>query len=220
MDIGAWFNSAVRLITQPREEVYREEAAQPYANLGAVVFWAAAAAIISAILSWISWSMFRTAGGLAALADMPGLPPDMAGNLEEMMNQSFMRPTSFGGVLGSLIGTLVGFFIGVGLLYLVARLLGGQGDFTRYAYLLASIYGPIAIVGALLGLVPVLGGCVALLLSIYQIYLAIIATQAGMNLTTGRAAIVVLLPVILALLLVFCVVGLGLAALAAMMGGN
>lgn len=220
MDIGAWFNSAVRLVTQPRQEVYRDEAAQPYATLGGVVFWAVVAAIVSAILSWITWSMFRTAGGMAALADLPGLPPELQDQFGQIMNQGFMRPTGIGGVLGAIIWGLVGFFIGVGLLYLVARLFGGQGDFTRYAYLLASIYGPIAIVNALLGVVPILGGCLVFLLSIYQIYLAIIATSAEMNLPTGRAAIVVLLPVILALLLAFCVAAVGAAAIFSLMGNQ
>jgi hypothetical protein len=102
---------------------------------------------------------------------------------------------------GSIIGVPLGFFIGVGILFLFAKLFGGTGTFLQQAYAFALFSVPIQGISAIAGLVPVLGGLVSFALGIYSIFLAVFAISASHRLTTGRAVAVVLLPAAIVLVL-------------------
>ena len=91
---------------------------------------------------------------------------------------------------------LIIFFIGSAILYGLAKILGGKGGFEKHTYLLAAI-DTLMIVTAILGLIPVLGGLVGFLLMLYMLYLAILAMQVSHGLDFIKAAIVVLIPVVL-----------------------
>jgi hypothetical protein len=104
--------------------------------------------------------------------------------------------------------------VGTGILYLVAKLLGGTGEFGRYAYLNASFTAPLTILSSLLSVVPVLS-CLSLFISIYQLVLTYYSTKVEHNLTSGKALVVVLLPLIVVLLLVFCFITFVVGALMA-----
>ena len=97
------------------------------------------------------------------------------------------------------------FLIGVGIYHLIAKLLGGQGEFGRYAYLNAAYAAPLGIVASLLSLVP-FASCLTIFISIYQIVLAYFATKVEHRLTSGRALLTVLLPVIVVVGLMACAV--------------
>ena len=114
------------------------------------------------------------------------------------------------------IGTFIGFFIGVGILYLIARAFKGTGDFLTYAHALALISVPVTAISAVLGLIPILGGLAAMALGIYAIYLAILATVSTHQLPMDRAVWVVLIPVLVGAVLAFCVIAAASAALIAL----
>ena len=61
-------------------------------------------------------------------------------------------------------------------------------------------------------MIPFLG-CITIFIGIYQLVLTYYSTKVEHNLTSGRALIVVLLPLIVVLLLVFCFVFFVLGAL-------
>jgi len=119
--------------------------------------------------------------------------------------------------LSSIITVPIGFLIGVGILWLVARLLGGSGEYSRYAYLNATYTAPLTILSALLGVVPILG-CISIVLYIYQLVLTYYVTKVEHQLSSGRALIVVLTPVIFVLLLVACFVFFVAGALVMLQG--
>jgi hypothetical protein len=100
-----------------------------------------------------------------------------------------------------IIGTIIGFFIGVGILYLIAKMFNGSGTFLSYAYLLSLIFVPLGAISAIIGLIPVIGGLVALAIGIFEIYLAILATASAHRLPMDRATWVVLIPVIVGLVI-------------------
>ena len=109
-------------------------------------------------------------------------------------------------VLPLFIFTPLGFLIGAGIFHLIATLLGGRGNYGNYTYLLASFEAPIAVINAVISFIPVAGGCLAVILSIYSIVLTYFATKVEYNLTSGKAIAVVLIPVFVVLLLVACAV--------------
>ena len=96
-----------------------------------------------------------------------------------------------GGFFGAFIGlflSLLWFFVGAGILWLSARMLGGTGsNFMTHAYLLSLSYTPLRIIGAVIGVMPVLGGLVAFVAYLYQLYSAGLAMQASQRMQPGRA---------------------------------
>ena len=103
----------------------------------------------------------------------------------------------------AIISVPVAFFIGVAILFVVAKLFGGTGTFLEQSYAMALFYVPIQAVTAILGLVPFFGGLATFVLGIYEIILAVFAIAASQRLSTGRSVAVVLLPGVI-LLFVAC----------------
>ena len=121
-----------------------------------------------------------------------------------------------GTFIGGFISAYVGFFILAGILFIVAKLFSGTGTFLTYAFLLSLIYVPLEIISSVAGILPFLGGLVALAAGLYSIYLAIHATASSHRLSLGQSTAVVLIPIavlfVLAVILTFTI---GLALLAA-----
>jgi site-specific recombinase len=122
--------------------------------------------------------------------------------------------------VSSFIGTFIGFFLGAGILWLAARMLGGTGsDFMTHSYLLSLSYTPTRVLGALLGIIPIIGWLIGLALVIYQLYLAGLAMQASQRMQPGRAQMAAFLPAIIGVVLggLCCVIAFG-AIVAALSG--
>ncbi len=94
--------------------------------------------------------------------------------------------------LFALFAVLLGFYLFNGLVYLGARILGGNGNFGIQTYLLSLFTVPIGIVASLMVLVPCAGGIGALVLLIYRVVLDVRAIKVVHNLTTGKAVVAVL----------------------------
>ncbi|MEK6954109.1 MAG: YIP1 family protein [Candidatus Micrarchaeota archaeon] len=91
-------------------------------------------------------------------------------------------------LFSTLIGGIIGSFIGVGVLYLVAMLLGGKGSFEDMYYLLSIFAAPITI----LGIIPFVG----FLASLYGLYLLTLAIMEVHGFDTLKAVLVWLIPAI------------------------
>lgn len=113
--------------------------------------------------------------------------------------------------LAALLGAPAQFFGFAGLLYLVARMLGGRGDFKTQAYLIALFWAPLMIASDVVELIPLptVAKTLALLLRAYALCLCplALASAQGIRLTQAWAAL--LIPVVAGLL--FGLVTLGVA---------
>jgi hypothetical protein len=121
--------------------------------------------------------------------------------------------TGYGTIIGGFIGAFIGFFITVGLIYLLARLLGGTGEFLEHAWLLSLVWVPIQAASAVIGIIPVLGGIVQLALAIYGLVLYIYATSSAQRITLGRATVAVLIPGIVLAVIVLILLAIAAAFL-------
>jgi hypothetical protein len=103
----------------------------------------------------------------------------------------------------SFIAVPLTFFVVVGIQYLLAKAFRGEGNFLTqgYTYLLFEV--PIAIAGYLLGLIPFFGSIAGFALTIYGIVLNVFAIMAVHRLSGGKAAGVVLIPIVVIFLLIF-----------------
>jgi hypothetical protein len=215
MDFAGALQTWIGVLTRPGEEVFQQEKMNPNANLVTAIIWVAIVAFISSILGWLRFEMMGGASAVEQMLSQSGLPPEMVAQFNAIGR---MGATGIGGVLLSIITGMLFFLIGVGILHLVARVLGGDGAYSVYAYLMAAIYVPVALISAILSLIPLLGSCLGSILSIYGIVLAVFATKVNYMLSTGKAIVVVLIPVIVILLLVLCAAAVGAAMVLGMNG--
>jgi hypothetical protein len=111
----------------------------------------------------------------------------------------------FGGFIVSIIlapiFAAIGLFIGAGILHLLVMLIVGSRNSGFEATFRVGAY---AAVTSLVSWIPFIGGILAL----YGIYLGIVGIREMHNTTTGKAALVVLIPVAVIFLLVLALIAL------------
>jgi hypothetical protein len=107
----------------------------------------------------------------------------------------------------SLITTPILFYLNIGLFFVCASIFGGKGKFNSQAYLTSLFFVPLSIISGFVGFltyVPVIGAPIiiiaALGISIIQWILTFRVLKVVHQLTTGKAATAVLLPLILIVL--------------------
>lgn len=171
-------------------------------DLGWATIYLAISTVIAAILGAISFVLNR-----------PYLQQQMR-DLEDRLDGQPLPPfatTLMGGqslagvIISSLFFTIIAFFIWTGLVYLLGRLFGGTGAFGELAYDIALFWAPIAVIRGLIGVisigpVAVIGGIIGLVVGLYNIYLSWLSVQSGMNLSPGKAAGVIAIPLLVLVL--------------------
>ena len=103
-------------------------------------------------------------------------------------------------MLADIIFIPLGFFIGVGIYYLIAKAFKGTGTFLAQMYTTLLYQVPLSILSLLLALVPFVG-FIGGFLGIYSIVLNVFSIMAVHRLSGGKATLVVLLPIIIAVVL-------------------
>ncbi len=210
MDFGAMIQTWLNVLTHPGETVFQEERTKPQATLANAIIWIIIAGVIAAIFgaigAAISGALGTGAGLMQTILSQADLPPEA----HQQMLRIFAARTAGGGagLFGALCGTLfivpIFFLIGSGIFFVIAKLFGGDGDFSEQTYLLATFTAPITIVNAVIGVVPYLGGCVTFFISIYQLVLTYYAIKVSHNLSSGKAIMTVLVPILVIFACVIC----------------
>jgi hypothetical protein len=105
------------------------------------------------------------------------------------------------------------FYIFNGLNYVVAKQLGGEGDFTSQAYAVSLYAVPISIVSGIVSVfsgIPIIGilaALVTLVIAVAGIYFGIQAFMGVHKLTAGKAAVASIVPaLVIGLLLACCII--------------
>jgi len=96
------------------------------------------------------------------------------------------------------------------IIYLIAGILGGKGEYGTHFGLMAYFYAPMIIIVTLLGLIPGLGGIPNLLAGLYALYMLVASTKEAYQLSATRAVIACLVScVIFAIPIVLAAIMLG-----------
>lgn|GEM_PF-2593137 len=101
--------------------------------------------------------------------------------------------TFFSDWIGGFIGLIIAYFIGVGILFLFAKLFGGKGDYMPYynGFSYLSLFMLLQIIPGQIGKILVfLGGLWAIVMSIFL-------TRSHFKLSTGKAVATVLIPYVI-----------------------
>lgn len=198
MDFAGAIETWRRVLTQPGEPVFEQERTNPNATLQTALIWMLIAGVVAAIFGWIAGLIGLSSA--AAMISQMGLPPEVEAQMGPMMS------TMMGSAgLAAIITVPVFFLIGTFITHLIAKLLGGQGEYSPYAYLASTYQAPITMISSILAIIPFAGGCVSFLLSIYSWVLTYFAVKVNYNLTSGRALAVVLIPLAIVIVLALCV---------------
>ncbi len=181
-------NQYIKIITKPGPMTFAEEMGK--ASWDIVWVQLISYAIITAILGYLATLISPT-----TLNTTTG-----TGSVNPAILQS-LRSVTLGLALGNIVLVPLFFFIGMAIIYGLARAFGGQGRFVTqsYTYLLFDV--PLGIVSSLVSLIPIAGGFIALAIGIYRVILAIFSIMAVHRLSGGRATAVVLIPIGVVLLL-------------------
>ena len=123
----------------------------------------------------------------------------------------------FGNIIGIPIITTIGLFIGAGIYHLLVLLFVRPAHAGYEATFRAVAYAQAVQAVAFLAFIPILGLLVILVIAVYQVVLNVIAIREMHATTTGRAVLVVLVPVAIVLILGLLLVGTILAIFAAAM---
>ena len=173
---------------------------------------------IAAIAGLVSSLIFAgtVQGALPSVLQQLNLSPEEMAQAEQAL-RFLPGNVAVGAGFSSLANILwvpVWFLIGVGIYHLIAKLLGGTGEYGRLAYLSAAFSAPLGIVTTLLSLIP-LAGCVTPLIGIYTLVLSYFAVKVEHQLSSGRAIMVILIPalvlIVLAMCFIFGIVGMIMA---------
>jgi hypothetical protein len=121
----------------------------------------------------------------------------------------------FGDIIGIPIVTTIGLFIGAGIYHLLVLLFVRPAHAGYEATFRAVAYAQAVQAVAFLAFIPILGILVILVIAVYQVVLNVIAIREMHATTTGRAVLVVLVPVAIVLILGLLLVGTILAIIAA-----
>jgi hypothetical protein len=212
MDFAGWIETWRRVLTQPGEPVFEQEKMNPNGTLQTALIWMVIAGVVAAIFGLIAGAI--GASSMSAALSQAGLPPEMEAQLAPMIGMMT------GSSIAAIITVPVFFLIGTFILHLIAKMLGGQGEYSTFAYLSSTFQAPLTIASSILAIIPFLGGCVSLLIMIYNYVLSFYAVKANYGLTSGRAIAVVLIPLALLMVLGICFIFVVAGSIAALSGGN
>ncbi len=124
---------------------------------------------------------------------------DQTGSLDTMDMIEVGDITLTSSIINGAIGSIVGTFIGAGLVFLFAKLFKGKGKYME-------LFTPIAFISILswltiLNIIPTLGNIINLAAGIWSIVVLVIIVRKVCDLTTGKAAAVVIIPLALFIIL-------------------
>ena len=209
---GLW-QKFINVTTKPGAQSFTNEL--PTANWSDIWIALLGLGVIIAVTGFIR-SLYVQAALAAGNPMFNGLSPQQ----QQALDRIFSNTGSGAGNFGAIIWVPLGFFIGMGILFVSAKIFGGAGSFLQQAYSFMLFYVPINGLGAILGLIPVLGGFASFLLWIYSIVLAVFAMMASQRLSGGRAVAAVLLPAVIVALLVCALLTVIIIALASGINGT
>jgi hypothetical protein len=218
MDLRASIQVWLQVLRTPGEAVMTAEMQKPYARLGTAVVWLVASGLVT-VLIWILVFMLLDPMG-QSMAMMPDFLAEMGfseAESEEMVTQ--MEATAQMSMFLMLCGMLVGIptfaLAWSGLLWLMARLVGGVGNYEKQTFLLASFTAPLVVLSTLAYLFPLLGLAIVMGLAVYNLYLTFLALKVVHELPKEKAVTAVLAPTLVVFAAGCCALTLWLALLGA-----
>jgi hypothetical protein len=177
-----WSEAWIAALTRPSEQTYAAIAHDPEATNQRAYNWIAIAVIVAYLIQIVAILVFAGGAQFDFVSLLCGIPV-------------------------AIVVVAIVFTISAGLSHVIARMLGGVGEYAELANALAAYYAPLSIISAVLATVllfiPVLGQIAGLILGLYAIVLNVIAIKAVHEFEWWKA---IFSSIVIWLFLVACVV--------------
>jgi len=171
-----WYAVWATALTRPNLASYEALASQPQASLSRASLWVFLSATLAGLIS------------LAVTLAFPSLSPFPTGATEGLSGSSapYLVLLCMAPFLGAM--AVLGLYISAGISHVIARALGGIGEFRQLAFVMAAYTSPISIVSSIMGAIPLVN-LLVLPITLFTIYLNILAIKAVHRFSWGRAVV-------------------------------
>ncbi len=199
-----FYQTWLKALTRPNEQNFAEMALSAGASPNKAYLWVFLTNLVNMLVAFALQGV-----NMRQLRQF--LPPEAG--------QYFSQPAGGVGLIGVLCGAPVSaalsvlfFALGVALIQWIAKMLGGQGNYSKLVYVMGAIAAPVALLSAVLTLlsaIPFIGilfSLVSMVVGLYALFLNIVAVKGVNQFGWGQAAGAVLLPAVVVFLLVCCCV--------------
>lgn len=215
MDLNNTLAVWMQALSRSGEENFFEELNHEGANLATAVIWMVAASLVS----FIVWALYiivfdpvgQTLELMPEMLSNAGMTPEV---VDEFMvqGQASMANTFYTTLILGLLAVPFVFLLLSGVLWIIARLWGGEGGYVEQTYVLAAFAAPLFILANLFNLVPLIGPFLILATTFYSIRLTFHALKAVHHITSGQAWGTLALP-LSGLIFFFCCFTLVIASM-------
>lgn len=141
-----------------------------------------------------TFEQYERRGGLQQALIYVGVAAAVAGIFGFVFNLVNGITAALGGLIAAVVGPVIGFLVFAALIYYIGRQQGGTGTQDEVFYTTSLYAAPILAITGAISAIPLLN-CVllpaTLLLGLYQIFLAYLATRSSMNLDQTKGIITV-----------------------------
>ncbi len=86
------------------------------------------------------------------------------------------------------------------ILFILAKILGGKGDFSTHTYLISLLTAPLVVL-SLVGLIPIMGWVLYIPIALYSLHPLTIALRESHGFSVARAVLTWLIPFIVLILI-------------------
>jgi hypothetical protein len=188
--VGSFYQIWLLVLRRPREDTFQALVDDPGATVGRGALWIFLTSMVGYVVAFtVRYGLF------ASMLEDAGQTAGFEG-----MTAGVAIAVLCGLPLAAAMAVL-GFMLSAALLQFIAGALGGDGTFRQLFFATASYTAPVTLAGSLLSVIPLIGGCLALPLSIYTLYLNALAIKAVNRFSWAAAMVTLFIPVIFWVLL-------------------
>jgi Tfp pilus assembly protein PilF len=191
-----WHEVWLTALSRPTPTAYEVLLSDPEVSVSRALIW-------SAIAGLVGGGVFLLAQTLFFNTFVSLLPPEQSALLRSANPTTLLAIGFLCGLPAFTFSAMLGVLFTAGLTHLGARLFGGRRPFAEQAYLTAAYASPLTIVNSVLALIPLVN-CLTLPLSLYALFLNIVAAKAVNRFGWGAASVAGLMPVLAGIGLTLC----------------
>ena len=192
----SWLETWQMAVFSPSELTYQSIYMDPKGNHTRILWWVSIVSVLSSVVNLIVGLLLNTSSFTMRF-----------NSFSSTSSGSFDILFGLISIPINLVFALISYYIWVGLIYLMAMILGGKAEYGKTAYVFAAIYFPINFIVALLSFIPLLGALAAIPVVFYELVLLVIAIKA-INQFGWMKAIISVSWLLLAIFAFFCLCGI------------
>ena len=131
-------------------------------------------------------------GGISSYINLSSLNAQMGGISSAMLVGVFIGNLILNPIFAIIFSLILG-----GMIFIMAKLLGGKGEFGVHFGLMALVMAPMFLLSNALNIVPFVGGILSILVTLYVLYPLTISVKEAYGLDTVKAVVSWLVPVVI-----------------------